>query len=667
MNGTASEAGRVRTSGLSRGVLLACHLLLAGPALAQPWASNAERQAGRQALEAARQNRFAEADTLATAADPLARKIVTWLRLQQRGMASGPELAAWVAENPDWPLPLTIGLRAEETLAFEPDDALVLRHFALNPARGVEAAQRHADALTRAGRAREAAEVVRTAWREGPPGEPSAEAAFAARNAAVLRPEDHARRFDRLAFSNPGAAARILPLLDARRQAAGSAQLALRADREEGAAIRDLGVLVERARLQRRRDQIAEAVATWNAAEPLQRDITPDAARAIWAERQLLARRLLRLNDNAAAYRLVANHGQAEPGEARQEAEFLAGFIALRRLDDPARAAGHFARVGEDSLSVITRARSAYWEGLALAAMGQEARARARFEAAADLPVAFYGQLASRALGESPARLAERIRATALPEPPAEVARAFGARELARAAVTIADLGQSDRARLFLLRMEEMAADATDRWLIARLAVLMGRPDHAVWIARRAGADGVILLEDGWPTPYATPADGAEPALVNAITRQESNFELTAVSSANARGPMQLLPSTAQSVARRLGVAHSTAMLTRDAAHNILLGSTYINERMGRYAGAMPLAAAAYNAGAGRVDEWLVTMGDPRLPDGPDIRDWIELIPFGETRNYVQRVIENVVVYRARNPATANLPHPLERFLEGKR
>jgi soluble lytic murein transglycosylase len=667
MNGTASEAGRVRTFGLFSLTVLACHLLLAGPALAQPWATEGQRQAGRQALEAARQGRFAEADALAGTADPLARKIVTWQRLQQRNMASGPELAAWLAENPDWPLPGTIGLRAEETLAFEPDDALVLRHFGLNPARGIEAAQRHADALTRAGRAREAAAVVRNAWREGPPADPSAEAAFAERNATTLRAEDHARRFERLAFTNPAAAARVLPRLDARRRVAGDAQLALRSDRDDGAAIRDLGVLVERARLHRRRDQNAEAVAVWNAAEPLQRDIAPEAARAIWAERQLLARRLLRLNDNAAAYRLVANHSQGEPSEARQEAEFLAGFIALRRMNDPVRAAAHFAKVGEGSVSVITRARSAYWEGLALAAMGQEANARARFEAAAALPVAFYGQLASRALGESPARLSERIRATALPEPPAEVARVFGARELSRAAVTIADLGQFDRARLFLLRMEEVSPDATDRWLIARLAMLMGRPDHAVWIARRAGADGVILLEDGWPTPYATPSDGAEAALVNAITRQESNFELTAVSSANARGPMQLLPATAQSVARRLGVAHNTGMLTRDAAHNILLGSTYINERMARFSGAMPLAAAAYNAGAGRVDEWLLTIGDPRLPDGPDIRDWIELIPFNETRNYVQRVIENVVVYRARNPATANLAHPLDRFLEGRR
>jgi len=247
------------------------------------------------------------------------------------------------------------------------------------------------------------------------------------------------------------------------------------------------------------------------------------------------------------------------------------------------------------------------------------------------------------------------------------VAQAFGSRELARAAVTLADLGQSDRARSFLLRMEQLAPDASDRWLVARLAGLIGRPDHGVWIARRSGADGVILLEDGWPTPYPAPADGAEPALVHAIARQESNFDLGAVSSANARGPMQLLPSTAQQVARRLGVPHSTAMLTSNAAHNLRLGSAYVSAMLGRYGGAMPLAAAAYNAGPGRVDEWLGTYGDPRAPNGPDVRDWIEIIPFGETRNYVQRVIENVVVYRARNPATADLPNPLAALLEGRR
>lgn len=646
-------------------------LSLATPAAAQPWASRAEREAGRQALAAAQANRFADAESYAAAADPLARKLVTWMRVQSRAApASAPEIVAWLEANPDWPLPETIARRAEEALAGEPDDALVLRHFGRIPPKGLDGAQRYADALNRAGRGRDAVPVLREAWRAAPPADPAAEAAFADRNATVLTADDHARRFDRLMWENQlAAAARVAPRLDARRRAAAEARLALRADRDvEGvAAYRDIGVWYEQARMLRRRDRDAEAAAAWTQAEPLQRDLPHEAQRAIWAERQILARKLLRQLQAPPAYRLAANHGVTEPGEPRQEAEFLAGLIALRRLDDPATAQRHFARVAEGSTSVITRARSAYWEGLALFVQGREDEARAKWNEAAALPVAFYGQLASRALGESPAQLAARINATALPTPPEDRARAFGGRELSRAVVTLADLGQSDRARMFLLRMEDLSPDATDRWLIARLAVLIGRPDHAVWIARRSGVDGVILLEDGWPTPYATPPDGAEAAIVNAITRQESNFDLGAISSANARGPMQLLPTTAQAVARRLNIPHNTAMLTTDAAHNLRLGSAYIADRLARYDGALPLAAAAYNAGAGRVDEWLVTYGDPRAPGGPDIREWIELIPFAETRNYVQRVVENTVVYRARNPATANQPNPLDRYLEGRK
>lgn len=655
-----------------RRTLLALLLLpLAVPAAAQPWAGEPARSAGRQALAAAQANRFAEAESLAAAADPVARQLVTWMRVQNRASgATGAEIAAWLAANPDWPLPETIARRAEDALANDPDDAVVLRHFARTPPRTLEGAQRFADALSRANRGRDAAPVLREAWRSGPPTDPPTEAAFAERNAQILTADDHWRRFDRLVWDNQaGAASRVVPRLDANRRAAAEARLALRGDREpDGAArIRDLGVLYERARLLRRRDRDTEAAAVWASAEPLQQGMSPEAARAVWAERQILARKLVRLGDAPTAYRVAAGHGQAEAGEPRQEGEFLAGFIALRRLDDPARAQRHFARVAEGSRSVITRARSAYWDGLALAAQNRPAEARARFEAAASFPTAFYGQLASLALGETPAQLSARINATALPQPAPGVAQAFGGRDLARAVATLADHGMSDRARVFLLRMEDLSPDAADRWLIARLATVIGRPDHAVWVARRAGADGVVLLQDGWPTPYPTPPDGAEAALVNAITRQESNFELTAVSSANARGPMQLLPATAQSVARRLGIPHSTPMLTTDAAHNMRLGSAYIADRLSRFAGALPLAAAAYNAGAARVDEWLVTYGDPRIPSGPDIREWIELIPFGETRNYVQRVTENMVIYRARDPATAVLPHPLAPLLDGRR
>lgn len=641
---------------------------LALPAAAQPWASEPVRLAGRQALAAAQAGRWLEAESLALAADPLAAKVIRWWRMQQRpGTPDSPtaaQLVTWLEENPDWPLPETLARRAEDALAQDPDDALVLRHFARRSPRTLEGAQRLADALARAGRGAEAATVLRSAWGGGLTGEPGFEAEFAERNAAQLSTE-HARRFDLLVWGGQvSAAARMLPRLDAAPRALAELRLALRAEREVPVpATRDLGLIFEQARLLRRRDRDAEAAALWHQAEALQGDLPPEAARAIWTERQILARKLLRLGDAAAAYRTAAAHGQAEPSEARQEGEFLAGFIALRRLNDPAAARRHFAMVGQDSRSVITRARSAYWEGLALQAAGRAADARARFEAAAALPVAIYGQLASIALGESPAQLAARIASVPSAAPDEEAARHFGMKELARAAVTLADLGQSDRARMFLLRLEELSPTAGDRWLVARTGVLIGRPDHAVWIARRAGADGVILLEDGWPIPWPAPETGAEPALVYAITRQESNFDPSAISSANARGPMQLLPSTAQMVARRLGIAHSTGMLTSNPTHNLLLGSAYIAEMLSRFDGAVALATAAYNAGPRRVDEWLATYGDPRQPDGPDIRDWIEMIPFGETRNYVQRVVENMVIYRAREPATAALPHPLAAYL----
>ncbi len=652
---------------MRRTPLILLLLALATPVSAQPWADESTRAAGRQALEALRQNRFLEADSLSLAADPVVRKLVVWGRVQNRnGGADAAEIVRWLDANPDWPLPVTVAIRAEEALVGDADDALALRQFARTPAGTLPGVQRHADALIRAGRAADAQAVLRAGWRDAAD-DSFAEQDFLGRHAAQLTTDDHWRRADRLFWANDtGAAARLLPMLDAARRATLEARLAARAGNFAGTA-QDIGVAHELARNARRADRDSEAAAIWHAAEPLQRDLPGEAQRAIWVERQVLSRKILRLGDPATAYRLAANHGQTDESLQRQEGEFLAGFLALRMLNQASQALPHFARLGEGSSSVITRSRSAYWQGAALATMGRTAQAQAQWREAAALPVTFYGQLASLALGESPAQLSARIGGIPSPVPGQDRAAGFLGRELVRAVAALSDLGQSDRARMFLLRMEELAADAGDHWLIARLGVAIGRPDHAVWIARRAGADGVMLLEDGWPTPYPTPTDGAEPALVNAITRQESNFDLSAVSSANARGPMQLLPATAAGVARRLGVPHSTGMLTTDAAHNLRLGSAFIDQMLNRFGGAMPLAAAAYNAGPGRVDQWLSTYGDPRSPSGPHILDWIEQIPFSETRNYVQRVIENVVVYRARNAGSGDLPHPLASLMAGRR
>jgi soluble lytic murein transglycosylase len=297
---------------------------------------------------------------------------------------------------------------------------------------------------------------------------------------------------------------------------------------------------------------------------------------------------------------------------------------------------------------------------MALAAASQPAAAREAWGIAAGYPVAFYGQLGGLALGEGPDRLAQRIRNIAQPAATPAQTASFMNREVARIIPLLAEMGEGRRARAFLLRIEELSTQPWERTLLMQLANRSGRPENPVWVARRAGASGAMLVPDGWPSPYPTEGLAIEPALTKAITRQESNFDTEALSSANARGLMQLLPATAQQVARRLNTPHQLPWLQANPAHNLRLGSAYLDQMIGRFGGTWPFAIAAYNAGPGRVDEWLQTYGDPRQ-GRPAMLDWMEQIPFGETRNYVQRVMENVAVYRAL--AGVNAPHPMAAWL----
>jgi soluble lytic murein transglycosylase len=635
---------------------------------AAPARSQSAAAAGRIAVAHAQAGRWAEAEAAAQAAHPLIRKLVAWIRLQSRGSgAPTAEIAAFALAHPEWPAQDALARRTEEALANEPNDALALQWFAARAPRTLEGYGRLAEALARAGEDARAAEVLRIGWAEAP-GDALAEPAFLGRYGAQLGPDQHWRRFDRLSLARePGSAARTVPFLDPARQGIAAARLDYAADRADAdtpsraaAAPGDAGLAFERARWLRRRDRDGEAAAAWDGAP---RPSSAEAGRVFWSERQVLARRLLRLGDARAAYAVAAGHGMAEGGEARGEAEFLAGFVALRRLGDPAAAERHFARVGEGSRSAITRARSFFWQGAAAAAQSKASRAGERFAAAAAFPVAFYGQLASLALGEDGAALAARINRVPSPlarEPGAAIA------EIAAMPAALAEIGEGRRARAFFLRMEELAADPAEKAWVVRHASRSGSADHAVWVARRAGVAGVMMPAEGWPAPYGLhplgPGAEPEPGLVNAVTRQESNFDAEAISSANARGLMQLLPATAQAVAKALGLRHRTPMLLDDPSHNMRLGLGYLEQMLNRFGGALPLAVAAYNAGPARVEEWLGTLGDPR---GVDVAmlDWMEMIPFNETRNYVQRVIENMPVYRARDPAAAALEHPMARWL----
>jgi soluble lytic murein transglycosylase len=654
---------------------IAATAALAHPALSQPSrparpvtpAPGAAASPARAALALADARRWEEAMAAAAGADPLIARYIAWLRVSARGSgATAAEIVAFTLANPDWPGQDSLIRRAEEALAAEPDDRVAEQWFAVQPARSLEGHQRLADVLGRIGRGQEAVLVIRRGWANAP-GDAAAEAAYLDRNAATLTADDHWSRFDRLALLRQGDPARLVPLLPPRRQAIAAARLAYAAevadaDSAAAAARGDLGLTYERARWLRRRERDADAAEAWAAGAPLQKDLSPEIARTIWAERQVLARKLVRLNEPRLAYRIAAEHGQQGPGEPRQEAEFLAGFIALRRLNDAAAAERHFIRVREDSHSLITRSRSFYWQGRAAQAQGVATRARESYATAATLPLAFYGQIASLALGEDAAQLSARIRAMAPPAVTAPQMREVEGHVLARTAMALAELGEARRARSLLVRLEELAVGHPAKLHVARLAERTGRPDNPVWVVRRASAHGLVARQEGWPTPFPTPDDILEAAIVNAITRQESNFDPQAVSPANARGLMQLLPTTGAEVARRLGIKLQTPQLTQDPALNMRLGATFLAGLIDRYRGALPLAAAGYNAGPGRVTEWIGSFGDPR---GGDIAmlDWLELIPIAETRNYVQRVIENVGVYRAADPAAAAAPHPMAAWL----
>ncbi len=594
-------------------------------------------------LTAVKADRWADAQAAAAGfADPVAEKLVLYLRLRAPGAATASEIADFMQRNPDWPAQALLERRRQEAMASDPDDAAVLAQCATPPTLAA-AMLRCANATANAGRTAEATTLARKAWVNAI-GSPAEEAGYLQRWGDIATSDDQWARFRRLAWSSdPAAAQRQLARLDPAHQAAAKARLAARRDdpRTEAlvaalpAALQDdPGLVLDRAGFLRRTGHAADAAALL--------DRTPDAdatnPRAFWSERSALARELLRQGDARTAYAVVAADGQTE-NELRAEAEFLAGFIALRVLHDPATATKHFRTLAGSS-SAITQSRAHYW--LARSAAAQGDNPKPEFERAAAWPTTFYGQLAALALGQNPATLISQLRD---PSWTPETALAFTEHEVLRAAAWLIAWGDPSRARVFLTRMDELAPIVAERTLTAAFALSAGVPVSAVFIARRMGRDGIALPHDGWPAPYH-PAAPPDPAFSLAIMRQESSFDLAAISPSGARGLMQLMPPTATAVAKQLGIPISLSALTSDASDNIALGTAYLQEVLTRFDNCLPLAAAAYNAGPHRVTQWLADNGDPRL--GPiDMVDWIELIPVGETRNYVQRVTENVMMYRA--------------------
>jgi soluble lytic murein transglycosylase len=618
--------------------------------------------------------------------DPVARKVVLFERLIAPKSATASEIAAFMTANPDWPLQFLLARRRDEALFAEDNDAVALSlcdhaHPAIS---GSEALLRCGDAYAHAGRADDATAAIRAAWISGPtdlvlqvPQAVAWETWMMQHDAAAIRPQDQWLRFERIVWLDASAAKRQAARLDAADKPKAEAWLALKRDDSSALALvaalpapdrLEPGLFLEQARWLRRAGQDGEALALWKASgNDVEKSASADHLREFWNERNLLARRVLRLGDAAGAYALVDGHGAGNK-ETVGDAEFLAGFLALRRLNDPDNAARHFAALANLSKAAITLARAHYWLGRTAQARGELATAADEFRAAATFPTTFYGQLAALALGDDSVKLLARVRAAHDPETTPEQALALAGHELARAAGYLEIWGDRQRAQTFLAHLQDVLPDPADQVLLARFLTGMNMQGLAVAIARRAGQDGVVMPEMGWPMPVDVPQDsGVDPALALALIRQESAFDTGAISPAGARGLMQLMPATAAQIAKQGGAALPANTLSQtlvsDPALNMRLGTAYLRKLLDQFAGAVPLAVAAYNAGPNRVLDWVNANGDPRT--GADVIDWIELIPFSETRNYVQRVIESQVIYRARRGETgAGLTgHPLAPFL----
>jgi len=615
-----------------------------------------------QAINLAKRRNWSKArSTVQLARNPLLTKIIEWAYLREPGRhVSFYDRTAFLAENPKWPQAESIRRRAEDSINDSVSPADLSAWFAVNPPLTSAGKAAYARALRAAGKADEAHALARDAWVNGFFSRDD-ERAFLAEFRSVLTPDDHWARVDRILYDEQTSAAeRLLPYLSPARAAVARARIALIGSRPNidgviaavPASVKDdSGLLYDRIKWRRARDNDIGA-----------RELVPEFASGgprpdlWWRVRHAMARDALAGGNVTEAYNLAKHHGSSDALSV-SEAEWLAGWIALRFLKDGEAALTHFEKVYDSVQTPPSLSRGAYWMGRTMEFLKRPDLAAEWYQRAATFVTTYYGQLAlSRLQDETHPTLPQD------PSPTAEERAAFEANELTQALRALLDVDVKDYQRAFAIALAENSGSATERHLTAEMLSQRARTDLGVVIARNAQRDKIILVRHGYPVPgYAIPGV-PEKALVLAITRQESNFDVAARSAVGARGLMQLMPPTARAMARATKNQYSEDRLTREPAYNTRLGSHYLNSLIQQFNGSYIMAAAGYNAGPSRPRQWARQFGDPRDPN-VDAIDWIEQIPFAETRSYVQRIMENLMIYRAVLGGTLDVQKNLEAEL----
>jgi len=613
--------------------------------------SQIDLAAAKQAIDLAQKGRPDEATAVEERiSDPVARKLVEWAILRSDSAdLDFPRFAAFMSANPGWPSIAFLRRRAEAAIwQQEPDWHKVVAFFASDPPHSARGRFALARALLAQGDRGGAQALVSAAWhRDAFPADVEAQArqVFAG---LITAADDKARMNARFDADDEEAGQRAARQLGAFELAIAkvrsavlnkSAKAKALLDEVPTEARRDIGYIFARIQWLRRSDKIAEA-AQWMLGAPREAERLGDLDQW-WLERRSIARKLLDMGDARAAYEVASGAATPVSENYRADQQFTAGWIALRFLRQPAIAIGHFARIAEGVSNPIALARSYYWQGRAAEALGRGQEARTQYEAAARYATAYYGQLARARLG---------IEEVTLRDPP-ELSPDQRRLEVARAFEILYAIDERELAAVMAV---EFADKATDVHALAAFGEIAARHNDA----RAALLIGKTALGHGLPLEhYAFPDFGVpnyeqigppvERCVVYAIVRQESAFNPKVISSANALGLMQVTPASGRDTAKRFNVPFDQHRLLVDVPYNAQIGTAELGADIAAWRGSYILAFVAYNAGPGRAREWIAQYGDPRDPKVDPI-DWVERIPIAETRNYVQRVMENMQVYRAR-------------------
>ena len=601
----------------------------------------------KAAIALARKGELAQAsDVKESMSDPIARNVVEWAILRSKEV-DFQRYVAFISDNPSWP---NIGLlrrRAEAALWKERLDPQIVRgYFGKDQPLTAQGKFALARALLLEGDQADAQNLVREAWRDDN-FSGALEAQILDVFGDLITDADHKTRMDmRLyaedvdgAMRSANRAGGNAPVIAKGRVAVikKAADAKAQLDGVPAEARGDIGYIFNRAQWLRREEKATEAA-------ELMLSVPNDPTQALdadqwWIERRFVSRTLLDLGDAQTAYRVASAAAVPSRENYRVEQQFTSGWIALQFLDDASTALAYFAKVGQGTSNPITLARASYWQGRAAEALGNPNDARAHYETAARYSTAYYGQLARARLG---------LKDIVIRPPPDPASARM---DVVRAIEVLYAIGERDLIAGGLTEFGERAMDMATLAAVGEVAARHKDARAMVLLGKAALGRGYPLEHFAFPTvgipDYRAIGPAVEPGLVYAIARQESSFNPRAISSAGAVGLMQVTPAAGRSVANKFGVPYDEKRLLDDQTYNVQLGAAELGDLIKYYRGSYILAFAGYNAGRGRVKEWIAKYGDPRDPKIDPI-DWVERIPFSETRNYVQRVLENLQVYRVR-------------------